>query len=82
MIRLIKRRLAIRSYVWKLSQELFRRFGKKHYYSTDEVTQAAQRSALLTAFSLTLTPYFAPVLISTRTTHHSELLVLTKDYGW
>ena len=50
MIRLIKRRLAIRSYVWKLSQELFRRFGKKRYYSTDEVTQAARRSALPTAF--------------------------------
>lgn len=50
MFRLIKRRLAIRSYVWKLSQELSRRFGKKKFYSVDEVTQAAERGHLSTAF--------------------------------
>ena len=50
MIRLIKRRLAIRSYVWKLSQELLYRFGKKRYYSIENVTQAVQRSALSSVF--------------------------------
>ena len=50
MMRFIKRRLAIRSYVWKLSRELLRRFGKKHYYSLEEVTEAARRASLRTAF--------------------------------
>ena len=50
MFRLIRRRLAIRSYVWKLSQELLSRFGKKHYYSIDEVTQACCRGSLPTDF--------------------------------
>jgi hypothetical protein len=36
--------------VWKLSQELLRRFGKKQYYSVDEVTQACRRASLRTAF--------------------------------
>ena len=50
MLRFIKRRVAIRSYVLKLSQELFRRFGKKHYYTVDEVTQVAQRAGFKLAF--------------------------------
>lgn len=50
MIRFIKRRFAIRSYVWKLSQELLRRFGKKKFYTVEEVTQAVERSHLSTAF--------------------------------
>lgn len=50
MIRFIKRRFAIRSYVWKLSQELLRRFGKKKFYSADEVTQAAERGQFSAAF--------------------------------
>jgi hypothetical protein len=50
MIRLIKRRIAINNYVWKLSQELLRRFGKKHYYSIEEVTQAARGASFRIAF--------------------------------
>jgi hypothetical protein len=50
MFRLIRKRLAIRSYVWKLSQELLDRFGKKSYYSLDEVTQACCRGGLPTDF--------------------------------
>jgi Family of unknown function (DUF6559) len=50
MLRLIKQRLAIRSYVWKLSQELLRRFGKKKFYTREEVTRAAKKSHLSTAF--------------------------------
>jgi hypothetical protein len=50
MLRFIKRRLAIRSYVMKLSQELSRCFGKKHYYTVDEVMQVAERAGFKTAF--------------------------------
>jgi hypothetical protein len=50
VLRFIKRRLAIRSYVFKLSQELSRRFGKKHYYTVDEVAQVAQKAGFKTAF--------------------------------
>lgn len=50
MIRLIKRRLAIRSYVWKLSQELLRRFGKKKFYTVEEVTQTVERAQLSSTF--------------------------------
>ena len=50
MIRFIKRRLAIRSYVWKLSQDLCRRFDKKHHYSIEQVTKAAQGAGLRTAY--------------------------------
>ena len=50
MIRFLKRRLAIRSYVWKLSQEVLARFGKKRHYSIEEVTEAARRAGLRTAF--------------------------------
>jgi hypothetical protein len=42
MIRLLRRRLAIRSYFWRLSQELARRFGKKPYYTVAEVSKTAQ----------------------------------------
>lgn len=50
MLRFIKRRLAIRSYVWKLSQELSRRFDKKHCYTIEEVTKSAQGAGLRMAF--------------------------------
>ena len=50
MLRFIKRRLAIRSYVKKLSQELSRHFAKKHYYTVDQVTQVAQRAGYKTGF--------------------------------
>ncbi|MBK8001676.1 MAG: hypothetical protein IPK15_23970 [Verrucomicrobia bacterium] len=50
MLRLIKRRLAIRSYVWKLSQELSRRFGKMKFYSVNQVMQAAERGHFSMAF--------------------------------
>lgn len=50
MIRLIAKRLAIGKYVKKLSPELLRRFGKKRFYSIEEVTQAARRSSQPMAF--------------------------------
>ena len=43
MIRYIKRYLAIRSYVRRLSQDLPRRFGKRPFYSLEHVSQALQR---------------------------------------
>ena len=42
MIRQLKRRSAIGSYFWRLSQALARRFGKKSHYSTEEVSKAAE----------------------------------------
>ena len=50
MIRHIKRYLAIRSYVRRLSHDLVRRFGKKSTYSIDQVTQAVQRGRFSAAF--------------------------------
>jgi hypothetical protein len=50
MIRHIKRYLAIRSYMRRLSQDLVRRFDKKSTYSIDQVTQAVQRGGLSAAF--------------------------------
>jgi hypothetical protein len=43
MIHHIKRYLVIRSYVRRLSHDLVRRFGKKSFYSIEQVTQAVQR---------------------------------------
>jgi hypothetical protein len=50
MFRRIKRRSAIKSYVMKLSLALFSRFGKKHYYTVDQVTQSTQRAGLKTTY--------------------------------
>ena len=50
MFRNIKQRLAIKSYIMELSLELFSRFGKKHYYTIDQVTQTVQRAGLKTAY--------------------------------
>ena len=50
MIRCVKRYLAIRSYVLRLSRELVRRFGKRSFYSLEQVTQAVQRGNLSAAF--------------------------------
>jgi hypothetical protein len=50
MIRHIKRYLAIRSYMRKLSRELVRRFNKRSHYSIEMVTQAVQRGGLSPAF--------------------------------
>ena len=50
MFRKIKQRLAIKSYIMELSLELFSRFGKKHYYTIDQVTQTVQRAGLKTAY--------------------------------
>ena len=50
MIRQIKQYLAIRSYVRRLSLELVRRFGKKPFYSIEQVTQAAERGGYSAAF--------------------------------
>jgi hypothetical protein len=38
------RRSAIEDYVWSLSQELMRRFGRRNYYSVEEVTRTAGES--------------------------------------
>jgi hypothetical protein len=50
MIRHLKRYLAIRSYVHRLSQELVRRFDKQSYYSVEHVTQAVQRGGFSATF--------------------------------
>jgi hypothetical protein len=50
MIRHLKRYLAIRSYVRRLSQDLLRRFGKRKFYSVEQVSQAALRGKFSTAF--------------------------------
>jgi hypothetical protein len=50
MIRHIKRYLAIRSYMLRLSRELVRRFGKQPHYTVEHVTQAVQRGGLSAAF--------------------------------
>jgi hypothetical protein len=50
MIRHIKRYLAIRSYMLRLSRELVRRFDKRSSYSIEQVTQAVERGKLSSAF--------------------------------
>jgi hypothetical protein len=50
MMRHIKRFLAVRSYVKWLSHDLVRRFGKKSFYSIEQVTQAVQRGRFSAAF--------------------------------
>lgn len=50
MFRWLKRRRAIHSYVWKLSLELLSRFGKKRYYTIEEVTHACGAAGLQMAF--------------------------------
>jgi hypothetical protein len=50
MIRHVKRYLAIRSYVRRLSQDLVRRFDKRSFYSIEQVTQAVQRGKFSMAF--------------------------------
>ncbi len=50
MIRYIKRYLAVRSYVRRLSHDLVRRFGKKSSYSIEQVNQAVQRGQFSAAF--------------------------------
>ena len=50
MIRHIKRYLAIRSYMLRLSRELARRFDRQSFYSVEQVTQAVQRGKLSATF--------------------------------
>lgn len=50
MIRRIKQYLAIRRYVRRLSHELVRRFGKKQFYSIEQVTQAVRRGNFSATF--------------------------------
>lgn len=50
MIRHIKRYLAVRSYVRRLSHDLVRRFGTRPFYSIEQVTQAVQRGNFSAAF--------------------------------
>ena len=50
MIRHIKRYLAIRSYMLRLSCELVRRFGKRSFYPVELVTQTVQRGKLSATF--------------------------------
>jgi hypothetical protein len=51
MIRHIKRYLAIRSYVKRLSGELVRRFGARPCYKMEHVNQAIQRGKFPAAFA-------------------------------
>lgn len=39
-----RRRAALEEYVWRLSQELSRRFGASKYYTVEQVTRAAEAS--------------------------------------
>ncbi len=50
-IRLIKRRRAIRSFVFRLSLELLRRFGDKRFYSIDEIDRLLGNGNYDRAFS-------------------------------
>lgn len=50
MIRHVRRYLAIRSYMLRLSRELMCRFGKQRHYPLEHVTQAVQRSDLSATF--------------------------------
>jgi hypothetical protein len=50
MFRRLKRRKAIKTYVYRLSLELNRRFGQKKYYSLEEVDQLLQSSKYDKAF--------------------------------
>jgi hypothetical protein len=49
-MRLLRRRSAVHSYFWLLSQELCRRFGKKDCYGIEEVTTAAREGRFEMAF--------------------------------
>ncbi len=44
MFQRMKQWAEIKSYVMKLSLEHFSRLGKRHYYTTEEVSQTAQRA--------------------------------------
>lgn len=50
MIRLIKRRFAVRAYVRRLSQELVRRFNIQPFYSIEQVTRAAEAGGFSMSF--------------------------------
>jgi hypothetical protein len=50
MIRRLKRYLAIRSYVRRLSQDLLRRFGLRKFYSVEQVSQAVRRGNFSAGF--------------------------------
>jgi hypothetical protein len=50
MVRHVKRYLAIRTYVYRLSQDLVRRFDKRSFYSVEHVTQAVQRGEYSATF--------------------------------
>ncbi len=50
MIRQLKRRFAIGSYFWRLSQELARRFGRKSHYSVESVSKTAEGGGFDMAF--------------------------------
>jgi hypothetical protein len=76
MIRLIKRRLAIRSYVFKLSQALPRRFGKKNFYSIEQVTKTASGANLQMAFIA-----YAHAIFSNGITNNLACAAPTTIYG-
>jgi hypothetical protein len=50
MIQSIKRYLAIRSYVRRLSNDLARRFGKRRYYTIHQVSLGVQRGKFSVEF--------------------------------
>jgi hypothetical protein len=50
MIQWLKRRRAVATYFWRLSQELSQRFGRKNYYSVEEVSRAAREKNFDVAF--------------------------------
>jgi hypothetical protein len=50
MIRHVKRYLAIRSYARRLSRDLVRRFGKRPFYSVEQISTAVHRGGYSAAF--------------------------------
>ena len=50
MFQRIKQWSEVKSYFMKLSLELFSRLGKRHYYTTEQVTQTAQRAGFKTHY--------------------------------
>ncbi len=51
LLRLLKRRKAIKSFVYKLPLELHRRFGNKQFYSLEQVERALENGKYDKAFS-------------------------------
>lgn len=77
VIKLIERHHVLHSYIWKLSVELLERFGKKSYYTVDEVTHTCR----VAGFDMTFLPY-AHALYSTRADFDAHYVPLNVPYTY